>query len=209
MNPNPEPTCIIFMGNRVCLITAIVVLSLATGCDGSWRPTYTPQTEASRWLAGTLGPQASRSSPACEPSDGEGTVSPDVSITSIVFVVDGVEQVVRDGDILQTTPGVEVSMKQATICADSFSGDGGEACVDLVPIDASGREILAEHAGTHLVQVTAGSIDISGPEHSWIIGETWSGFSAALNHWPPEGTADTSCAVGRCEHDDRMSIRLQ
>jgi hypothetical protein len=129
-----------------------------------------------------------------------------VSIYSITFVVNGVEQVVRDGEALQAAPGDEVQFTQATICAASFSGSGGEACVDLAPADRSGKEIASEHRGSHAVPVAPGFTSISGSSDAWIIGEDWAHIYAVLNHWPPEGTQDPACGGGRCERDDRMVV---
>lgn len=197
------------MSKRRYLLMVVTVLSLASGCAGTDPPTNTPEMQAAEQRTGTPEPPVAGPTTACQPTDGEGTVSPDVAISSVTFVVNGVEQVVRDDDILQASPGDRVRVKEATICAGPFSGNGGEVCFDLVPVGASGREVAAEHAGSHLMPVAAGVTSISGPERSWIIENDWRGFSAVLNHWPPDGTADPSCADGRCEHDDWMAIRLQ
>jgi hypothetical protein len=136
-------------------------------------------------------------------------VAPDVAIHSITFVVNGLERVVDDGDMLQASPGDEVQVREVTVCAGSFSGNGGEACVDFVPVSQSGQELGSEHAGTHMVRVTTGFTTISGPSHVWIVGENWREVVAVLNHWPPEGTEDLNCGGGRCEHDDRVEVGLR
>jgi hypothetical protein len=112
----------------------------------------------------------------------------------------------RDGDVLQAMPGDEIQVREVTVCAGSFSGNGGEACVDFAPVTQSGQEIGSEHGGTHTVPVTPGFSSLSGPDHRWTIGENWDHISAVLNHWPPEGTEDLDCGSGRCERDDRMNV---
>jgi hypothetical protein len=138
-----------------------------------------------------------------------GTISPAISIYSIVFIVNGLEQVVRDGDMLQALPGEEVQVREVTICVGSFSGNGGEACVDFAPVTRGGQEIVSEHIGTHTVRVAPGFMSISGPDHGWAIGENWKHISVVLNHWPPGGTEDLGCGSGRCERDDRIIIGFE
>jgi hypothetical protein len=147
--------------------------------------------------------------PACPQATGEGTISPAISIYSIVFIVNGVEQMVRDGDVLQALPGEQVQVREVTVCVGAFSGNGGEACVDLAPVDQSGQEITSEHRGTHNVPVVPGFASISGPDQGWVIGENWGHIAAVLNHWPPEGTQDLGCGGGRCERDDRTIVGLR
>jgi len=199
------------MRNGVWVLMVLLVLSLVAGCNRSGttatapsphmpQPTDALESAATHDLA-TVG-----STPACPPATGEGTISPAVSIYSIVFVVNGVEQVVRDGDVLQALPGEEVQVREVTICVGVFSGNGGEACVDLAPVDQSGQEIASEHRGTHIVPVTPGFISISGPDQGWVIGKNWRHIAAVLNHWPPDGTQDPGCGGGRCERDDRTIV---
>ena len=145
---------------------------------------------------------------ACPPATGAGTVAPAVAIYSITFVVNGVEQVVRDGDTLQALSGDEVQVREVTICAGSFSGNGGEACVDFVPVSQSGQELVSEHGGTHTVSVAPGFTTISGPSQAWTVGESWREIAVVLNHWPPRNTEDFSCGGGRCERDDRVVVGL-
>ncbi len=147
--------------------------------------------------------------PICPPADGNGTAPPDISIYSIRFLVNGAEQLIYDGGALEVLPGDEVEVQQAVICAAPFSGDGGEACVDLVPIGQNGEEITSEHAGSHLAQAMPGMITVPGPERIWIVSDSWRGFSAVVNHWPPVPTLDLGCAGGDCERDDRMSVPLR
>jgi hypothetical protein len=130
----------------------------------------------------TSGRVATDPTSACPPARGAGTVPPVVAICSITFVVNGLEQVVRHGDMLQALPGDEVQVREVTVCAGSFSGNGGEACVDLVPVSQSGRELVSEHAGTHIVRVTPGCATISGPSHAWTVGENWREIAVVLNH---------------------------
>jgi hypothetical protein len=136
-------------------------------------------------------------------------MSPAISIYSINFLVSGLEQVVRGDNPLDALPGDSVQVVEVTICVDSFSGDGGDACVDLVPVDSGGQELVSEHTGTHTVRVAAGFTRISGPTGTWTIGETWTGIAAVLNHWPPEDTEDLGCGGGRCERDDRLVVALR
>lgn len=202
------------MRNGVWIMVAFSVLSLAAGCGRSDEtvtavPTRRPQPidtlEPTTVLdSGTMDPV-----PVCPPAKGAGTIPPAVSIYSITFVVNGLEQAVRDEDTLEALPGDQVQVKEVTICAGPFSGRGGEACVDLAPGTQSGQEIASEHRGTHTVRVTPGFRTISGPEHGWIIGENWRGFVAVLNHWPPEDTGDLSCSSGRCERDDRIIVEFR
>lgn len=145
---------------------------------------------------------------ACAPADGAGTVEPEISIQSITFFVNGVEQVVGDDGSLQAQAGDQVQVRAVAICASSFTGDGGEACVDIVPVDQDGHEIVSEHSGTHLVKVATGSTTISGPTQVWTIDENWREFAVVVNHWPPKATKDLDCGGGRCERDDLAIVRL-
>jgi len=144
----------------------------------------------------------------CPESNGVGTIPPAISIHSITFLVNGLEQIVFTGDRLQASAGDQVQVTAATICAGTYSGNGGEACVDLTPIDRSGQEITPEHKGSHMVRAPAGLITISNIELSWIVDENWNGFAAVVNHWPTEKTQDLACAAGRCERDDRIIIEF-
>jgi hypothetical protein len=192
----------------VCILAIVVVLSLLTGCDGSGAtptepPAHTPQP------TDTPTPTAATATPPCTPANAAGTVPPAIAICSVSFLVNGVEQVVRDGDALQASRGDEVQIGEATICVGPFSGSGGEACVDFVPIDPSGQEIASERNGTHNLKVSPGCRSISGPGGTWIIGEDWAYIAAVLNHWPPGGTEDADCGGGLCEQDDRIVVGVQ
>jgi hypothetical protein len=202
------------MRNGVWVLVALSVLSLAAGCGRSDEtekapPTDIPQPIDSSESIATLDSGTIDPALICPPARGEGTISPAVSIYSITFVVNDFEQVVRDDDTLQALPGDEVQVREVTICAGSFSGNGGAVCVDFAPADQSGQEIVSEHRGSHTVPVAPGFISISGPSHTWIIGENWRHISAVLNHWPPEDTEDLDCASGHCEHDDRIIVGLR
>jgi hypothetical protein len=202
------------MKNRLLILVALLVLSLAPGCGKSGTtatalPTQMPQPTDTLEPPATPDSASVDSTPACPPPDGRGTVAPAVSVYSIVFVVNGVEQVVRDGDMLQGRPGDELRIKEVAICVGPFSGNGGEACVDFAPVTQSGREIVSEHRGTHIVRVTPGFTSIPGPDHGWTIGEGWTQISAVLNHWRLKATEDSDCAGGRCERDDRVVIGLR
>jgi hypothetical protein len=198
----------------ILVVFPMLVLLLAVGCNGSDEAVTPSPTQVSQH-AGALEPtqtlesERNDSTPVCPPTEGEGTISPAVSIYSITFVVNGVEQVVSDGDTLEAVVGDEIAIREAIICAGSFSGSGGKACVDFAPVDQSGREIVSEHAGTHMVPVVTGFTTIPGPNHTWILAENWVRISAVLNHWPPEDTEDVDCANKRCEHDDWTIIMLR
>lgn len=202
------------MRNGIWVLGALLVLSLAVGCgreDTTATALPTPMPLVTDTLEPAVTPDraAVGATPACPPARGEGTVPPAVSIYSIVFVVNGVEHVVRDGDLLPALPGEEVQVREVTLCAGSFQGQGGEACVDFAPVDQNGQEIVSEHGGTHIVRVIPGFISIAGPDRRWTLGEDWRSISAVLNHWPPDGTEDPGCGGGRCERDDRIIVGLR
>ncbi len=201
------------MKNGVWVLLALSVLSLAIGCGRSGETTTVlsppmPQLADTAEPTAALDSEAVDSTPVYPSAVGEGTVSPAVSIVSITFVVNGVERVVRDGDTLQALPGDRVEVRDVTICAGPFMGDGGEACVDFAPVDKSGQEVLSEHRVTHLVRVTPGLIPIPNARLAWTVSEDWSGISAVLNHWTPEETRDLGCASGHCERDDQIMVEL-
>lgn len=192
----------------------LIIFSLAVGCSKSNEssPAISDQvTQATR----TVEPIETQDSEnwdrisVCPPANGEGTISPAITIYSITFVVNGVEQTLRHGDTLDAIVGDEIGIKEVVICTGSYSGNGGEACVDFAPIDKNGQEILSEHAGTHMVQVISGFISIPGPSHTWTRDESWAQISAVLNHWAREKTEDTECADKRCEHDDWATIKFR
>ena len=192
----------------------LTVLSLVAGCsgsDGTATALPNPMPESTASLGPTAMPDSAthEPTPVCPPAGGEGTIPPAVSIYSITFVVNGLEQVVRAGDTLQASPGDKVQAREITICAGAFSGNGGEICVDIAPVDQDGQEIMSEHEGTHMIRTNPGFLTISGPSHTWTVGRNWRQISAVLNHWPPEDTEDLSCGNGRCEHDDRILFRLR
>ena len=201
------------MKNEVLALVTLCVLSLVAGCSTSSAPATAWQTDVLQptdALETEVTPYqvTNGSVPACPPARGEGTISPAISIYSVVFVVSGIEQVVHDGDMLQVSTGEEVQVREVTICVGSYSGNGGEACVDFVPVTKGGEEIVSERSGTHNFKVTPGFMSISGLERGWIIGENWRYFSIVLNHWPPITTEDLGCGSGRCEHDDRLIVEL-
>jgi hypothetical protein len=180
--------------NPIHILVVLAALFLVAGCDGRGSTT-TPATTPT---------------PTCRPGKGGGTVSPAIAICSITLVAQGgSEQIVRDGDTLHASPGDEVRIAEIAICVGPFSGNGGEACVDFVPVDQSGREIASERRGTHTQKVTAGCTSIRGPQDAWTVGESWQSISVVLNHWPPERTEDAACGDGLCEHDDRVTVNLE
>jgi hypothetical protein len=144
----------------------------------------------------------------CPPVNPGGTVAPAIAICSVTYMVNGAEQVVRGGDALEASPGDTVQIGDIAICVGSFGGDGGQACVDFVPLDGEGGEITAGRRGTHHMKVTRGCQSIPGPEGAWTVGANWQSISAALNHWPPGRTEDLACADGLCERDDRLTANL-
>lgn len=204
------------MRSKIWILLALFVplLLLAAGFDTGDETATTPLTQVSK-SADTLEPtetlvsERTDSTPVCPPADGEGMISPAISIYSITFVVNGAEQVVHEGDTLEAIVGDKIEIKEAVICAGSFSGGGGEACVDLAPLDRSGQKIMSEHAGTHMVPVITGFTTIPGPDHTWTLDESWVRISAVLNHWTLEETEDIDCANRRCEHDDWAIIELR
>lgn len=204
------------MRRMILVLVALFVpyLLLAVDCDRSDETTKTSLTQRSQ-LADTLEPtetlvsERTDSTPVCPPADGEGTISPAVSIYSITFVVNGAEQLVYDADTLEAIVGDEIEIREVVICAGSFSGSGGEVCVDVAPVDRSGQEVMSEHAGTHMVPAITGITTIPGPSHTWTLAESWVRMSAVLNHWTPEETEDVNCANRLCEHDDWAIIELR
>ena len=201
------------IGKRVWVLAALLALSLAAGCGRSgeiettlpiqtMQPADSPEPTAISDI-GNVDP-----APVCPTARGVGTVSPAISIFSITFLVNGIEQIVLQNNMLQSVPGDEVQIREVIICASSFSGDGGQACVDFAPTDESGQEIRSEHKGTDTVPVTPGQISISGLNFTWTVGENWSGFYAVLNHWPPVETQDLGCANGLCERDDWIIVEF-
>lgn len=196
------------------VVLFVPLLLLTSGFVRSDETATTSLTQVSQ-LADTLEPteilasEKTDSTPVCPPAEGQGTISPAVSIYSITFVVNGAEQVIYDGDTLESIIGDEIEIKEAVICVGSFSGNGGEACVDLAPVGQSGQVIMSEHAGTHMVPVNTGFTVIPGPNHTWTLNESWVRISAVLNHWTREETEDIDCANRRCEHDDWAIIELR
>ena len=196
------------MKNLMCLLVVSVAFSLVIGCDGNGAPTAPLPTRTPQ-PANTPAPMQTTSMSACPPANAEGTVPPAIAICSITFTVNGLEQVMRDGDTLQASRGDEVQVKEMAICAEPFSGNGGEACVDFVPVDHNGQEIVSERRGTHAKKITSGCKSVPGPDGMWTIGENWRHISVVVNHWPPGGTDDSSCAGGLCERDDRVTVGLR
>jgi hypothetical protein len=136
-------------------------------------------------------------------------VAPTLSIDSITFVVNNLEQTVRGNATLQVSPGDEVRVRDVVLCVEPYTGNGGDVCIDFSPVDINGQEVVNEHRGTHTVRVTPGAISFSLKNMAWSVEEGWSSISAVVNHWPAEGTLDLACGSGRCEHDDRISVEFR
>ena len=150
------------------------------------------------------------SAQACPPARGVGTISPAISISSMTFVVNGVERTVRGDDTLQASPGDTVRLREVTICVECFSGDGGNYCVDISPMDRNGEAIFSEHKGTHMMRGVPCCVDIiSDLDYTWTVGEGWKSLTAVVNHWTPGKTKDLECADGLCERDDRVIIEFR
>jgi hypothetical protein len=201
------------IGKRFWVLVALLELALAAGCGRSGEmdsalPTQTiqsadPPAPTATPDIGNLDP-----APVCPTARGVGTVSPAVSIYSITFLVNGIDQIALQNSKLQAVPGDKVQIREVIICASPFSGNDSQACVDFAPVDESGQEIRSEHKGSHSVPVTPGQISISGLNFTWTVGENWSGFYAVLNHWPPVETQDLDCANGLCERDDWIIVEF-
>jgi len=143
-------------------------------------------------------------------ANAEGTVSPTVVISSITFLVNGVEQVVDDLGSLHASVGDQVEVKEVTVCVDPFEGNGGHAYFELDPVSADGEIIASETRGTRAMTVAPGFTTISGPDHTWTIGGNWRHFSVAAVHYPSGGgTQNPECEWGLCEVDDRMIVHIQ
>ena len=199
------------MRHKAWAIMTLVAFALVGGCTersapSTEEPVHTQPTDAQ--VPTMTAEEASMGNEStCPPANGQGTVSPAISIDSITFVVNDLEQVLRDGDSLQALPGDQLQVSDVTICAQPFAGNGGEVCVHFAPLDQDGEEIVSDSGGTHLVLVAPGHTTISGPDHTWTVGENWQGISAVVNHWPPDrNTQDVECGGGLCERDDRMLI---
>jgi hypothetical protein len=203
---------IIRHGVRVLVASNVIIIvsgcSMGSGTATAW-PTLVPQPTEAMESAATQEAVNNVASPNCPSPRGNGTVSPALSIYSITFIVNGVEQVVSDKDSLRASPGDDLQVKEVTICAGSFTGSGGEACVDFAPINQADQEMMSKHAGTHQAFVTLGFMSITGPSQRWIIGENWKSISAVINHWPPDGTEDLECGSGWCERDDQIVIGIR
>jgi len=143
------------------------------------------------------------------PSEAGGTVPPAIAVCSVTYIVNGVEQIVRNGETLQASRGEEVSVGEVAICVGPFSGDGGQSCIDFFPLDDDGHEIASERIGTHQQKVNPGCHSVAGPDGVWLVGESWHSISAVLNHWPLDRTEDSACADGLCERDDLVRVFLQ
>ena len=202
------------MKSTVRVLVALLLFFLTISCSSSGGTAVSPPTDTHQPTA-SMEPSAASDLATedppliCPPARGEGTVSPAVSLYSIAFVVNGVEQDLRSGDRLIAQPGDEVQVREVTICAQSFSSNPGEACVDFAPATQSGQEVASEHIGTHMMRVIPGFFSIPGPNEKWTIDQDWGYISAVVNHWPPEDTDDPSCGSRRCEHDDRLDIEFQ
>ncbi|MGD2105385.1 MAG: hypothetical protein PVJ55_09795 [Anaerolineae bacterium] len=195
------------------VLAALCLLAIAASCRGGEQARTAPRIERpeasdSTSTGITSNSEAGEDTSVCPRARENGTISPALSIYSLTFIVNGVEQEVQAGGVLRARPGDVVRVQEATICAASFTGSVGEACVDLAPVDKRGGVVTSEHIGTHLVPVRPGFVRISGPSETWAVAQSWRGISVVLNHWPAQVTEDLDCARGRCERDDRVTIEF-
>ena len=100
-------------GKAIWALLALSMLCFASGCGGSdatARALPTPMTQPAVSVEPRATPDPGTNSPApvCPQARGEGTIPPAVSIYSITFAVNGLDQVVRAGDTLQASPGDEI-----------------------------------------------------------------------------------------------------
>jgi hypothetical protein len=86
-----------------------------------------------------------------------------VSIYSVTFMVNGREQVLRDGEILEAMPGDEVLVAEAEICTRPGDRGGGDVCVDIAPLDGDGEEIRSQAGGSHMQPAPSGFMTVPGP----------------------------------------------
>lgn len=199
------------------VLAALIALILFVGCgskNGTAVPQQTDQPQPADPRESPASPATpdlvtDESSPVCRQANGEGTIAPAISIFSIAFVVNGVEQVVLVGEGLTAQPGDEVQVREVTVCADTVSDAGGKVCVDFAPVTYDGRKVVSENIGTHTTRVRAGFFNIPGPKNHWIIDKEWMNISGVVNHWPTRITTDKGCGSGRCEHDDWIDIEFQ
>lgn len=186
------------IGVRLVAILVLVVLTVGCG-GGNAASTSTTVTATTAW---TTAPTS-----GCPAADGVGSVPPAVSIYAITFLVNGREEVIKDGETLQASSGDEVLVAEVEICANEVGGGRGQVCVDIAPLGRDGEEIRSQAGGTHLQPVPSGFATVLGPPTLWTIGEGWQGFTVVVNHWV-EGGTDAGCAEGGCERDDYMQIPL-
>jgi len=196
----------------VAMGAVLLLLSLPSlgliGADGPLQVTITPT--AFIYLPFTAKEPTPTPMPTCPPADGEGTVPPAVAIYSIIFVVNDVEQVVRDDDALQASSGDSVWVREVTTCVKPFEGSGGQVYVEFDPVDQNGQIIKPEVRDTQSVGVTSGFTSIPGPDYTWNIGDNWRHISVVSVHYPPGGgTQDPDCEDGACEVDDRVIVRIE
>ena len=146
----------------------------------------------------------------CPPADPGGTVPPTVTISSLIFVVNGVEQVVDDSGYLQASSGDRVEVKEVTICVDPFEGSRGRVYVEFTPVDTSGQVITSEITGTIGVAVAPGLTTITGTNILTI--GNWRQISVVTVHYPAGGgTLNPNCEREDpyiCEVDDRMIVAI-
>ena len=58
-----------------------------------------------------------------------------MSIYSIIFVVNDIDEVVRNNDTLEASTGDEVRVREVILCVESFKGNGGDVCIDFAPLN--------------------------------------------------------------------------
>lgn len=119
--------------------------------------------------------------------------------------MNGVEQIVRDGNSLRASVGDQVQARKVTICVGPFTGAGGNVYVEFDPVDTGGQVIASEVRGTRTVGVTPGFTTIPGPDVAWT-SSNWRHISVVTVHYPRGRTQNPNCEGGLCEVDDRVIV---
>jgi len=144
--------------------------------------------------------------PACPPAGPGGTKAPDITLHSITFVVDGVDQIIDDTHhALQLSKNSKMTIKEAVICVPPFENAGGRFSVEFEPYDPNHRLIDPQSSSPQ--DTVSGFTTIPGPNHTWTIAD-WQKISVLSYHFPPGGTQNANCQNSTCEIDDRLKVNL-